>query len=228
MARTLSAKAQPFYLFSFVGAGWLDPKKKSLAATERDEQARNEFKTNQASLEADKVVVLDECGTNTALTPTHAWSPKGQRAPGTAPRNRGKNVTLIAALTISGALAAQTCMVIEGATDRAAFETYIEKVLCPHLKSGQTVIMDNLSAHKSLKVKKLIEAKGCKELFLPSYSPDLSPIELAFSKLKAYLRRKGARDREALESAIGQGVELITPQDALGYFRHCGYPCLVQ
>lgn len=159
-------------------AGWTQ--KKSLAATERDKQARNEFKTNQAKLEADKVVVLDEYGTNTALTPTHAWSAKGQRANGTAPRNRGKNVTLIAALTTSEALAAQTSMVIEGATDQAAFETYIEKVLCPHLIIGQTAIMDNLSAHKSLKVKKLIEAKGCKELFLPAYSPDLSPIEMAF------------------------------------------------
>ena len=194
-----------------------------MEAAERDEEARNEFKTNQATLETDQLVVLDECGTNTSLTPTHGWSKRGQRATGTAPRNRGKNVTLIAALTSSDALAARTCMVIEGATDRAAFETYIEKVLCPHLKSGQTVIMDNLSAHKSLKVKQLIEAKDCKVLFLPAYSPDLSPIELAFSKFKAYLRKIGARDREALEDAIGKCAELITPQDALGYFNHCGY-----
>ena len=199
-----------------------------MAATERDEQARNEFKTNQATLETDQLVVLDECGTHTSLTPTHGWSKRGQRATGTAPRNRGKNVTLIAALTTSNALAAQTCMVIEGATDRAVFEAYIEKVLCPHLRNGQTVIMDNLSAHKSLKVKQLIEAKGCKILFLPVYSPDLSPIELAFSKFKAYLRRIGAREREALENAIGQCAELITSQDALGYFKHCGYPSLVQ
>lgn len=199
-----------------------------MAATERDEQARNEFKTNQATLEVDKLVVLDECGTNTSLTPTHGWSKRGQRAPGSAPRNRGKNVTLIAALTTSNGLAAQTCMVFEGATDRVAFETYIEKVLSPHLKSGQIVIMDNLSSHKSLKVRQLIEAKGCKVLFLPAYSPDLSPIELAFSKFKAYLRRIGARDRPALEEAIGQCAELITSQDALGYFKHCGYPPLVQ
>jgi transposase len=199
-----------------------------VAASERDEQARAAFRTNQATLEADKLVVLDECGTNTSLTPTHGWSKRGQRACATVPRNHGKNVTLIAALTTKGALSAQTCMVLEGATDRLAFEAYIEKVLSPHLKSGQTVIMDNLSSHKSLKVRQLIEAKGCKVLFLPAYSPDLSPIELAFSKLKAYLRRVGARNREALESAIGQCVELITPKDALGYFRHCGYSLLVQ
>ena len=172
--------------------------------------------------------MLDECGTHTSLTPTHGWSKRGQRAYGTVPRNRGKNVTLIGALTTGGALAAQTCMVLEGATDRLAFEAYIEKVLSPHLKIGQTVIMDNLSAHKSLKVRQLIEAKGCKGLFLPAYSPDLSPIELAFSKFKIHLRKVGARNREALESAIGHCVELITPQDALGYFRHCGYSSLVQ
>jgi transposase len=210
----------------FLAPAWptgLVPKKKSLAATERNEQAREEFITNQASLEADQLVVLDECGTHTSLTLTHGWSRRGQRVCGSVPRNRGKNLTLIGALTTTWALSAETCMVLEGATDRLAFEAYIEKVLAPHLKSGQTVIMDNLSAHKSAKVKQIIAAKGCKVLFLPAYSPDLSPIELAFSKLKGHLRRIGARSREALESAIGQSVELITPQDALGYFRHCGY-----
>jgi transposase len=198
-------------------------KKKSLAATERDEQARSEFRKNQSSLEADKVVVLDECATHTSLTPSHGWSPRGQRTFGSVPRNRGKNVTLISALTIPAALASATCMVLEGATDRMAFETYIEKVLAPHLQSGQTVIMDNLSAHKSAKVRQLIEARGCKLLFLPAYSPDLSPIELAFSKFKTHLKRIGARSRESLEEAIAQSAELITPQDALGYFKHCGY-----
>jgi transposase len=194
-----------------------------LAATERDEQVRSDFRANQADLEVAKLVVLDECGTHTSLTPSHGWSPKGKRAFCSVPRNRGKNVTLIGALTITGALASQTCMVLEGATDRLAFEAYIEKFLAPHLKSGQTVIMDNLSAHKSLKVRQLIEARDCKVLFLPAYSPDLSPIELAFSKLKGHLRRLGARSRESLESAIAQSAELITPQDALGYFKHCGY-----
>ena len=112
-------------------------KKKSLAASERDEQARSDFKANQAKLEADKLVVLDECGTHTSLTPAYAWSPKGKRAYCSVPRNRGKNLTLIAALTLTGALATQTCMVLEGATDRVAFEAYIEKVLVPNLKAGK-------------------------------------------------------------------------------------------
>lgn len=114
-------------------------------------------------------------------------------------------------------------MVLDGACDHVAFEAYIEKVLAPHLTQGQIVIMDNLSVHKSAKVIELVEAKGCKVLFLLAYSPDLSPIELAFSKLKQYLRRIGARTREALQTAIGEALELITLADACAYFKHCGY-----
>ncbi len=99
----------------------------------------------------------------------------------------------------------------------------IEQVLAPHLKPGQTVIMDNLSSHKSVKVQKLLADKGCKILFLPAYSPDLSPIELAFSKLKQYLRRAGARSREVLETTIAEALGTITLEDAKAYFRHCGY-----
>ena len=132
-------------------------------------------------------------------------------------------MTLICALTSAKALATSTAMVLDGACDRLAFEAYIEKVLAPHLLSGQIVIMDNLPAHKSAKVVQLIQAKGCKVLFLPAYSPDLSPIELAFSKLKQYLRRAGARTREALQTAIGQALALITLEDARAYFKHCGY-----
>jgi transposase len=99
----------------------------------------------------------------------------------------------------------------------------VEQVLVPSLTAGQIVVMDNLSIHKGVKVRNAIEARGCQLLFLPSYSPDLSPIEEAFSKLKAALRRASARTREALQEAIGQALELITAQDALGWFSHCGY-----
>jgi transposase len=105
-----------------------------------------------------------------------------------------------------------------------AFELYVEQVLAPTLQAGQIVIMDNLHAHKSAQVRRTIEAKGCQLLFLPGYSPDLSPIEEAFSKLKTGLRRAGARTREALEEAIAQALLTITPQDAQGWFQHCGYP----
>jgi transposase len=136
------------------------------------------------------------------------------------PRNRGKNTTLIAALSLEGMGAA---MILEGSANTLAFEMYVEQILAPSLRAGQIVVMDNLQAHKSARVKLAIEAKGCQLLFLPGYSPDLSPIEEAFSKMKTILRRAAARTREALEEAIAQALLLITSQDAYGWFQHCGY-----
>lgn len=146
--------------------------------------------------------------------------PQGERAYGSVPRNYGKNTTLLASLSLTGMGAA---MILEGAVDTVAFECYIEQVLAPSLQPGQIVVMDNLSCHTSAKVRQAIEAKGCQLLFLPAYSPDLSPIEEAFSKLKAFLRRVGARTRDALWQALADALETITPQDALGWFTHCGY-----
>jgi transposase len=114
-------------------------------------------------------------------------------------------------------------MILEGAANTTAFEVYVEQVLAPTLQAGQIVIMDKLQAHKSAWVRAAIEAKDCQLLFLPGYSPDLSPIEEAFSKLKTALRRAGARTREALEEAIGQALLTITAQDAQGWFQHCAY-----
>jgi transposase len=114
-------------------------------------------------------------------------------------------------------------MILEGSANATAFEVYVEQVLAPTLQAGQVVIMDNLQAHKSARVRLAIETKGCQLLFLPGYSPDLSPIEEAFSKLKTALRRAGARTREALEEAIAQALLTITAQDAQGWFQHCGY-----
>jgi transposase len=198
----------------------LDAKKKTLGASERDEAARRAYREQIKQLDAKQVVVVDECGSNIALTPLYARAPKGQRAYGSVPRNRGKNMTLIAALSVQGMTAS---MILDGSANSAAFEVYMEQILAPSLTTGQIVVMDNLSIHKGAKVRSAIEARGCQLLFLPSYSPDLSPIEEAFSKLKTALRRAGARTREALEQAICQALELITAQDALGWFAHCGY-----
>ncbi|GHP00455.1 hypothetical protein KSF_105020 [Reticulibacter mediterranei] len=115
-------------------------------------------------------------------------------------------------------------MILEGSTNTSAFEMYVEQILVPSLQAGQIVVMDNLQAHKGGQIKQMIEAKGCQLLFLPSYSPDLSPTEEAFSKLKTVLRRTGARTREALEEAIAQAFFTITAQDAQGWFQRCGYP----
>lgn len=114
-------------------------------------------------------------------------------------------------------------MTVEGATNSVVFEKYLEKVLAPSLLPGQIVIADNLSAHKSQRARELVEAKGARLWFLPAYSPDFSPIENAFSKLKSCLRKAGARTKEALETAIAEALKAITPQDAQGYFQHCGY-----
>jgi transposase len=171
-------------------------------------------------VDARRLVVIDECGSNIALTPLYARAPKGHRAYGSVPRNRGTNTTLLASLSLTGVGA---CMIIEGAVNAQVFEAYVEQILAPSLSAGQIVVLDNLSAHKGARVRQLIEARGCELLFLPAYSPDYSPIEETFSKLKAFLRRVGARTHEALQEAIGQALQTVTAQDALGWFTHCGY-----
>jgi transposase len=171
-------------------------------------------------VDAQHLVVVDESGSNIALTPLYARAPQGQRAHGSVPRNRGKNTTLLASLSLSGIGAS---MIIEGSVNALAFEAYVEYILAPSLSAGQIVLLDNLSAHKGARVRQLIEARGCEVLFLPAYSPDYSPIEETFSKVKAFLRRVGARTHEALQEAIGQALETVTAQDALGWFTHCGY-----
>jgi transposase len=108
------------------------------------------------------------------------------------------------------------------------FETYIEKVLAPSLGAGQLVVMDNLSAHKGARVRQLVEERGCELLYLPPYSPDLSPIEEAFSKIKGILRKAQARSREALVEAMGRALDAIAPRDAKAFFEHCGYRLPVQ
>ena len=171
-------------------------------------------------VDATTLVVVDESGSNIGLTPLYGWAPRGVRAYGSIPRNRGKNTTLIAALSLSGMGAA---MIMEGSATASAFEIYIEQILAPSLQPGHLVVMDNLRAHKGQRVREAIQTRGAQVLFLPSYSPDLSPIEEAFSKLTAYVRRVGARSREELVEALSRALETITAQDALGYFTHCGY-----
>jgi len=130
-------------------------------------------------------------------------------------------MTLIASLSLQGMGEA---FILDGAADGAAFEIYVEQLLAPSLRKGQVVILDNLSIHLSPRVRAAIQAQGCRLLFLPSYSPDFSPIEEAFSKLKSFLRRTGARTRQDLQEALATALDLITATDALGWFTHCGYP----
>jgi transposase len=191
-----------------------------MGASERDEQARSAFREYVKLLDWRDLVFVDESGTNITLAPLYGWAPKGERAYGKAPRNWDKNITLLASLSAEGIGAA---MSVEGATDGAAFQTYVKHFLVPTLKTGQIVVLDNLQVHKSLKVRELIEGAGASVLFLPSYSPDFSPIEGAFSKVKNLVRKAQARTQEALIEAIGDALDAVSRRDALGFFEHCGY-----
>jgi transposase len=175
--------------------------------------------------EARLLVFVDECGTHTSMTRLRARAPKGERVYARVPRNRGKNTTLLASMTHEGM---GPCLAVEGATTKAVFETYVEGVLAPSLSPGQVVVLDNLGAHRGEKVRRLVEARGCELLFLPPYSPGFNPIEEAFSKFKAFLRRAQARTRSVLLEAIGRALSAITARDAAGYFGHCGYPLAAQ
>ncbi len=199
----------------------MDAKKRSVGAAERDEFLRRAWRAIVAEgTGADRFVFVDECGTNTSLRPLYAWSRRGERAPCSAPRNWGKNVTLISSMTLDGM---GPSLVVEGATTGAVFEAYVEKALLPGLRAGQVVVMDNLSAHKGERIRQLIEGKGCELVYLPPYSPDFNPIEQAFSKVKGMLRKAEARTREALIEAMGMALSAVSAQDASGFFRHCGY-----
>ena len=177
------------------------------------------------SLDARSLIFVDEMGTNVSLSPIYGWSKKGQRAYGSVPRNRGKNTTVLSSMSVKGM---GPSLAVEGATDTDVFEAYVEQVLVPTLREGQVVVMDNLSAHKGERVRELIEARGCELSYLPPYSPDLNPIEEAFSKMKGFLRKAQARSREALLEAIGTALSALSAQDARGFFEHCGYRAMVQ
>jgi transposase len=167
------------------------------------------------------LVFVDESGANLAMTPRSGRAPRGERVIGTVPRNHGKNTTLVAALTLAGIT---TAMTVEGAMDRLAFEACVAQILVPSLHPGQGVIWDNLRVHKSETAQRLIAAAGCHLLWLPPSSPDVTPIEQAFSTLKTALRRTEARTRQELDAAITTGLATITATDARGWFAHCGYP----
>jgi transposase len=171
------------------------------------------------------LVFVDEMGANTALSPIYAYSLKGERVHVRVPRNRGPNTTLLSSMTTEGM---GPSLAVEGATTARVFEAYVERVLAPSLKRGQIVIMDNLSAHKTDRVRELVEQRGCELLYLPPYSPDLNPIEEAFSKLKGLLRKVEARSREALVEAMGVALSAISGRDARGFFEHAGYRCCLQ
>jgi transposase len=198
----------------------LDPKKKSVSAAEQDASARQAWRKQAAAIEPTRWVWVDEFGSTTGLTRRFARAPRGKRAHASAPRNYGSNRTTITSLTLAGL---GPGLVLEGAMTTRGFETSVAHVLAPTLRPGQIVALDNLQQHHSDYVREVIEARGAWLWFLPSYSPDLNPIEEAFSKVKTLLRSAEARTHETLVAAIWAAVAAVTPADARGYFTHGGY-----
>jgi transposase len=198
-------------------AAWAG-QKKSLRASER-EWARILFRAWIADIDAADVVVVEEVGLNLDLTPGYARAPRGQRIVASIPHSTPVNTALIGSCRLSGM---RPCLLLSG-VDSLAFEAYLDYIPGPELLPRQIVLLDNLSVHTSSCVVELVEARGGTVCFLPTYSPDLSPIELAFAKFKELGRRAAARTREALEQAVAEAWAQITAEDLRGFFHHCGY-----
>jgi len=153
---------------------------------------------------------------------TRQWgrAPKGERVTEATPQGHWKVLTTLATMGLGGIEAAMT---VEAATDGEVFEAYVEQVLCPKLHPGDAVILDNLSAHKVAGIRELVQARGAQLIYLPPYSPDLNPIEKAWSKFKQFLRAVKARTAQALDQAITEALKTITADNAAAWFRCCGY-----
>ncbi len=167
-----------------------------------------------------KLVFVDESGAKTNMTRLYGRAVAGQRAIDDTPSGHWHTTTMISSVRLDGTTA---CMVVDGATTKDVFEAYVGQILLPVLKAGDTVILDNLSAHKNQRIRDLIESAGAELWYLPAYSPDLNPIEKMWSKIKSILRKLKARTNEALIHAIAKALELITAGDAKGWFESCGY-----
>jgi transposase len=200
----------------------LTRKKKSLYASQRDrpdvQEERRSFRRKVRPIEPKELVFVDETGVTTAMTPAYARAPRGERAVDSAPAS-WDSVTVIAALGLDGVRAP---LAFPGSTDTAAFQTYVEQVLVPELHKGDVVIFDNLKPHLSAQVAAAIEGAGARVLPLPPYSPDYTPIEEMFSKVKEALRHAEARAKAELDDALGEALRRVTPEDILGWFRHAG------
>ncbi|WP_244919405.1 IS630 family transposase [Nostoc commune] len=198
-------------------------KKKSLYASEQDsprvQELRHDYRRSLDKIDVRNLLFVDEAGLNLSMTRLFARAVDGERAVGSIPGNKGGKVSLVGALNLDGLVAAMT---VPGSINTEAFVIYVTQVLAPQLWKGAIVVMDNLKVHHAERVKIAIESVGAKVKFLPPYSPDLSPIELCWSKLKQFLRSCEARTLESLDQAMALAVNYITEEDAFGWFNHCG------
>jgi transposase len=202
---------------------WASLEKKSLVAKERNAPRiaawREGFLKTVAGIASSRLVFVDETGTHTSMTREYARGPSGERVVGIVPRNRGVVLTVVGAVALDGVRA---MMAYEGGTSAEAFLRFVREALAPSLHKGDVVVLDNLGAHRAVGVREAIETVGARLMYLPPYHPELNPIELAWSKMKALLKRIGARDLHALARALKRTKELLTPSDLEGWY-HCGY-----
>ena len=165
------------------------------------------------------LIFIDETGTNQAMTPLYAKAPRGKRVHEARPVQRGKLYTVIGAVVLGGML---TAMTVVGGTKTETFHAFVEHLLCPHLRPGHVVVLDRLPAHRNLEIRAMIEDKFARVVFLPPYSPELNPIEQAWSKLKAFIRKRKPRTLQEIDKAIAAGLPTVSHADTIGWFEHCG------
>jgi transposase len=198
--------------------------KKSLHAAEQDtaqgQIQRCQWREEATEIAAEKLIFLDESGVTTDMTRRYGRARRGERVREGTPGGHWRTLTVLGAIRSSGWVAQMT---IEAATDGDIFLAYLEQVLCPQLRPGDVVVMDNLSAHKVAGVRELIQATGAELRYLPPYSPDFNPIEKCWSQVKQRLRASKARSLSALEQALAEALAAVTPQNIQACFRHCGY-----
>lgn len=198
--------------------------KKSAHASEQDRAdiaaAREDWFEKQPDLEPERLIFIDETGASTKMARLRGRSPKGERLRAGVPHGHWKTTTFVAGLRLTGMSAP---MVLDGPMNREAFLIYVKHFLAPTLTPGDIVIMDNLPAHKGADVRRSIETTGARLMFLPPYSPDFNPIENAFAKLKALLRKAAERTVEGLWRAIGNLLDAFTPDECANYFAAAGY-----
>lgn len=182
--------------------------------------AREQWIDNQDDLDSESLIFIDESGLSTKLARLRGWAPKGERCCAAIPHGHWKTITFVAGLTLTGFVAP---MLLDGPMNGECFLAWVEQMLAPTLRPGHVVVMDNLSAHKVAGIRQAIEARGAKLRYLPPYSPDLNPIENAFAKFKAHVRKVAARTFHALEMAAGNALRQFNPYECANFFAHAGY-----
>jgi len=187
------------------------PVKKSLEAAERDEEKRADFRREAEAIARRRLVFTDETGFHLAMTRRFGRAPRGQRVRQRVPRKRGTNVTLIGALALRGSV------------DREAFDAFVTGLLVPRLRRADVVLLDNLRVHHASDVEEAVRSARARVLWLPTYSPDFSPLESCWSKVKAVVRGEEPRTSSGLDAALTQALDSVTAADVDGWFRHCGY-----